>query len=408
MRDRAGCAVAHAHREHWARVLAATVRVTRDIDLAEECAQDAYARAVEAWRRTGPPERPGSWLVTVARNRALDLLRRESLWRRALPLLVVDDVPAEEPDAVPDDRLRLVFTCCHPALDRRTQVELTLRLVCGLSTAEVARVLLVRETAMTARITRAKKKIAAARIPYRVPAAEDLPARLDAVCEVVHLVFTAGHTAPAGDGLIRADLVDRAVGLARMLRELLPGPQVDALLALLLLTDARRAGRVRDGRFVPLAEQDRSGWDRAAIAEGVDLLTAALRGHPPSRYAVQAAIAAVHAESPSWADTDWEEIVALYDLLRRLWPGPVVDLNRAVALGMRDGPEAGLAALEPLLDEPCLAGYGYLAAARADLLRRSGRTAEALTCYEEALPLTANAAERDHLTSLIARLRAGP
>ncbi|MFL6117378.1 MAG: RNA polymerase sigma factor [Catenulispora sp.] len=373
-------AVARAHRGHWGAVLAATVRLTRDLDTAEECVQDAYAQALRTWPGHGIPDRPEAWLKTVAGNRARDLLRRESVWRRALPLLVEDDVApdpqdAAEPSALPHDMLRLVFTCCHPALSRDARVALTLRLVCGLSTTEVARAFLVSESTMAARITRAKKKIAAARIPYRVPDAADLPERLSAVCEVVHLVFTTGENAPVGAVLIRDDLVACAVDLARTLHRLLPTAVEPAgLLALLLLIDARRAARVgADGRPVLLADQDRSRWDRRTIAEGTELLTMALRGGSLTRYAVQAAIVAVHVEAPTFEATDWTEIVSLYDVLLRLWPSPVVELNRAVAVGMRDGAQAGLDALAPLAAEPALATYRYLAATRADFLRRLRR-----------------------------------
>nr|BFE58777.1 sigma-70 family RNA polymerase sigma factor [Dactylosporangium thailandense] len=394
-------AVERAHREEWARVLAATARFTRDLDLAEECVQDAYARALDTWPEAGVPERPGAWLTTVARNRALDRLRRESHLRRMLPLLVTDEVA---PPA--DDRLGLVLMCCHPALSRDAQVALTLRLVGGLSTAEVARAYLVPEPAMAARITRAKRKIAAARIPLRVPGPGELPERVAAACEVVHLVYTTGHTAPGGSGLQRTDLADGALAIARMLRLLLPrDAEVAGLLALLLLLDARRDARTAaDGRMLLLAEQDRTRWDAGRIAEGTALLGEALR-RPPSRWAVQAAIAAVHAESPSWEATDWSEICGLYDVLLSLWPSPVVRLNRAVALGFRDGPAAGLAALEPLLAEPALAGYGYLAAARADFLRRLGRTADAALAYEEAIALTLNDVERAFLTRRLSGLR---
>ncbi|MGC5382061.1 RNA polymerase sigma factor [Micromonospora sp. DT68] len=405
--------IARAHRAEWAAVLAATVHYTRDLDLAEECVQDAYAQALQTWgRKTPVPARPAAWLTSVARNRALDRMRRASVLRRALPLLVVDEsVPGPEEGVeapvVDDDRLRLIFTCCHPALSRDAQVALTLRLLCGLSTVEVARAFLVQETTMAARITRAKKKISAARIPYRVPAREELPERVDAVLEVLHLVFTTGHAAPVGESLIRRDLIDGAITLARVMHVLLPGNgEVAGLLALMLLIDSRRESRVgADGRLLLLAEQDRSRWDTGQISEGVALLVESLRRQPPGRYAVQAAIAAVHAEAPSWADTDWAEIVALYDVLRSLWPSPVVDLNRAVALGMRDGPEAGLAALEPLLDMPAMATYGYLSAARADFLRRLQRWAEAETAYEEALALTGNEVERAFLTERLEEIR---
>ncbi|MBC3194310.1 sigma-70 family RNA polymerase sigma factor [Pseudonocardia sp. C8] len=404
-------AVADAHRRGWAFVLAATVRVTRDLDLAEECVQDAYARALTAWAADGVPDNPDAWLTTTARRRALDLHRRRATAHRAQPLLVDDEaVPgperATEAPEIADDRLRLVFTCCHPALARDAQVALTLRLLCGLSTAEVARAFLVPVPTMAARITRAKKKIAAARIPYRVPPRAELPARVDAVLTVVHLLFTTGHAAPAGDDLVRRDLVERAVDLARMLRALLPDDaDVAGLLALVLLTDARREARVDpDGRLVLLADQDRSRWDRRAIGEGAGLVREALRRRPPGRFALMAAIAAVHDEAGSFVETDWREIVALYDLLVAIWPSPVVALNRAVAVGFADGPAAGLTALDALGDEPQLAGYGYLPAARADLLARLGRTAEAGPAYQEALLLTENAVEREYLAARLAQL----
>ena len=403
-------AVAEAHRREWAFVLAATVRLTRDLDLAEECVQDAYAKALTTWASRGVPANPGAWLTTVARRRALDLLRREATRRRSLPLLLDDQVEPEPEEIaaheIADDRLRLIFTCCHPAIAPEAQVALTLRLLCGLSTAEVARAFLVSESTMAARITRAKKKIAAARIPYRVPPADELPARIDTVLTVVHLLFTTGHTAPAGDDLVRRDLVERSLDLARMLRALLPtDADVAGLLALILLTDARSATRVaQDGRLLLLSEQDRTQWDREAISEGVALVREALRRRPPGRFALMAAIAAVHAEAPTWQNTDWREVVALYDVLVQIWPSPVVALNRAVAVGLADGPDAGLEALDALAAEPQLAGYGYLAAARADFLRRLGRTAEARSFYEEALLLTENTIERDFLATRLQQL----
>jgi RNA polymerase sigma factor (sigma-70 family) len=408
-------AVADAHRREWAFVLAATVRVTRDLDAAEECAQEAFAAALTDWGRTGIPARPGAWLTTAARRRALNVVRHRGVEHRHLPLLVEDDaVPGPEDllddgpggAELPDDRLRLIVTCCHPALDRAAQVALTLRLMCGLSTADVARAFLVSEPTMAARITRAKKKIAVARIPYRVPPAAELPERIEAVLAVVHLLFTTGHAPPSGEALVRRDLVERSIELCRMLRRLLPDdPSVAGLLALLLLTDARRETRTGvDGRLLLLEEQDRSRWDSGAIAEGAALVREALRARPPGRYALQAAIAAVHAESPSWNDTDWQEIAALYGVLGELWPSPVVALNRAVAIGFACGADAGLAAVEALAGEPQLAGYGYLPAARADFLRRLGRVDEARAAYAEALSLTGNAVERDFLTTRLLQL----
>ena len=363
---------------------------------------------LRTWAQTGIPDRPAGWLTTVARNRALDVLRRESTLRRALPLLVLDEsVPGPDDGLVDDDRLRLVFTCAHPALSRDAQVALTLRLVCGLSTAEVARGFLVQETTMAARITRAKKKITAARIPYRVPSPDQLAERVSAVLEVVYLIFTTGHTAPVGADLVRQDLVDSAVGLARMLHLLMPNDaEVRALLALLLLIDARRHTRQSaTGRLLLLSEQDRTRWDTRLISEGVGLLTDALRRRPPTRYAVEAAIAAVHAEAPTWQDTAWSEIVALYDVLLRHWPSPVAELNRAVAIGLRDGPQAGLDALTPLLADPALATYGYLSAARADFLRKLRRWRQATEAYEEALALTDNDVERAFLIERLSEVR---
>lgn len=404
-------AVAEAHRKEWAFVLAATIRVTRDLNMAEDCVQDAYAKALTVWSNQGIPGKPGAWLTTVARRRAFDLADRNDVARRALPFLVTDEVAAGsewvEGEEIADDRLRLVFTSCHPALAPEAQAMLALRLLCGLSTPEVARAFMVSETTMAARITRAKKKIAAARIPYRVPPLAELPDRIESVLTVVHLLFTTGHTAPEGADLVRRDLVERALDLARMLRSLLPGnPEVAGLLALILLTDARRRTRLSDeGQLVLLADQDRSQWDGSEIEEGLHLVAEAVRQRRPRRFALMAAIAAVHADSPSWDATDWQELVGLYDLLLDAWPSPVVALNRAVAVGFAAGPAAGLAALEPLETEPQLTTYGYLASARADLLRRLRRIPEALVSYEEALAFTENEVERSFLAQRIADLR---
>jgi RNA polymerase sigma-70 factor (ECF subfamily) len=408
-------ALEDAHRREWALVVAATVRVVRDLDLAEECVQEAYAAALTSWARGGIPDNVAAWLTTAAQRRGIDALRREQTFRAKLPLLVepegcaehpVDDVPGEaEPDSVvPDERLRLIFLCCHPALPREGQVALTLRLVCGVATPDIARAFLVTEPTMAARLTRAKKKIAGSRIPYRVPQADALPERLQGVLGVIHLLFTTGHTAPSGPVLVRVDLVENALRLAQMLRELMPGePEVRGLLALLLVTDARRATRVSaSGRLLRLEEQDRSAWDRAGIAEAHQLVVGALRSGRSGRYALQAAIACLYAEAPSYGETDWAQVLALYDRLLEVWPSPVVALNRAVPLAEVAGPAAALAEVEALRGDPQLAGYQYLPAVEADLLRRLGRAADAAAAYRRALQLTANEAERDFLVARIA------
>jgi RNA polymerase sigma-70 factor (ECF subfamily) len=306
----------------------------------------------------------------------------------------------------PDDRLRLIFTCCHPALAAEAQVALTLRLVCGVATPDIARAFLVSEPTMAARITRAKKKIAVARIPYRVPRHAELPERLRGVLNVVHLLFTTGHTAPSGPSLVRADLIERAMDLTRMLRELMPHEtEVRGLHALLLVTDARRATRADDrGRLIRLEDQDRSRWDRAALAEAETLITGCLRAARPGRYVLQAAIASVYAEAPAYERTDWPQLVALYDELLRVWPSPVVALNRAVPLAMAEGPEAALAEVERIEQDGRLAGYQYLPAVKADLLARLGRTADAAGAYRHALTLTANEAERAFLAERLAAI----
>ena len=404
-------AVAEAHRREWAFVLAATVRVAGDIDTAEEAVQDAYASALSTWGPRGIPKNPGAWLTVTARRRALDMRRRAATERRALPKLLdpveyLPDDPGRGVEDIPDDRLRLIFTCCHPALNPDAQVALTLRLLCGLSTADVARAFLIPEATIAARITRAKKKITAARIPYRVPAATELRERLDGVLSVVYLVYTTGHTAPSGENLMRRDLAERGHELARMLRLLLPGDgDVAGLLALVVLTDARSSARLDEHReLVLLEDQDRSKWDRPAITEGVALLHEALNQRPPGRFALMAAIAAVHDESKSWSDTDWQEILGLYDLLLEKWPSPVVKLNRAIALGFAVGHAEGLAELDALGTEPQLARYPYLAAARADFLTRLGRFDDARVAFEEALILTENDAERRYLQTRLSEL----
>ena len=404
-------AVADAHRREWAFVLAATVRVTGDIDTAEEAVQDAYASALSTWGPRGIPQNPGAWLTVTARRRALDMRRRAAAAQRSLPkLLAPEEFTDHEPDRdsedIADDRLRLIFTCCHPALALDAQVALTLRLLCGLSTADVARAFLLPEATMAARITRAKKKIAAAHIPYRVPAASELRERLDGVLSVVYLVYTTGHTAPSGADLMRRDLAERGLELARMLRFLLPHDRdVAGLLALVVLTDARRFARLDERRELVLMEnQDRSKWDRPAIEEGAALLREALNSRPPGRFAIMAAIAAVHDESESWSGTDWQEILGLYDVLMETWPSPVIQLNRAIALGFAVGPAEGLAELDALGAEPQLARYPYLAAARGDFLSRLGRFGEARLAFEEALILTDNEAERRYLRTRLSEL----
>ncbi|MHB8379700.1 MAG: RNA polymerase sigma factor [Acidimicrobiales bacterium] len=391
-------------------MLAATIRVTGDIDVAEECVHDAFARALVAWPKSGIPKKTGAWLTTVARRRAIDTLRRQTSQKRLLTNFIEPPqwAPAIEGDLprIPDDRLRLIFTCCHPALSPETQVALSLRLLCGLATSEVARAFLVSEPTMAARITRGKKKIATSHIPYRVPGTDELPERVDAVLSALHLVFTTGHTAPSGSDLMRRDLVERALDLARLLRRLLPDDaEVAGLLALMMLTDARRHTRTdNQGALLLLSEQDRSLWDREAIVGGVALVREALRVRPARRFALMAAIAALHAEAPSWEETDWREIIAIYDALLVEWASPVVALNRSVAVGIADGPEAGLAAIEDLTSDGQLLGYNYLASTRADFLRRLGRDDEARTAYREALELSDNDVERAFLTSRLNEL----
>ncbi|MEU0509044.1 DUF6596 domain-containing protein [Amycolatopsis sp. NPDC006125] len=396
-------AVADAHRREWARVLAATVRVTRDLDLAEECVQDAYAAALDSWARDGVPDRPAAWLTTAARHNALDALRRAATLRAKLPLLV--EPAADSP--VADDPLRLVFLCCHPALSAEAQVALTLRLVCGVPTPDVAAAFLVPPATMAARITRAKKKIAAARIPFRMPAPAERPERLDAVLTTIHLLFTTGHTAPSGESLMRVACAERALELARLLRELVPDSrEVRGLLALLLAGHARRATRTDGtGRLLLLSEQDRSRWDRAALAEADELVVTSLRGGPPGRFALQAAIAMLHASAPSYEATDWPQILVLYDELAKVWPSPVVALNRAVAVAMVDSPAQALAEVTALEGDRRLSGYHYLPAVKADLLRRLGRPVEAAAAYEHALRLTDNETERAFLADRLAEMR---
>jgi RNA polymerase sigma-70 factor (ECF subfamily) len=392
-------------REERGRLLATLVGQFGDLDLAEEVASDAVAAALERWPVDGVPGRPGAWLLTTARRKAVDRLRRDKTYAARIAVLQAEadrngSVAAlAEDEDVPDERLRLFFTCCHPALPLDAQVALTLRCLAGLSTPEVARAFLVPAATMAQRIVRAKRKIKGARIPFRVPQAGELPARVPGVLRVVYAIFTEGYAASAGSDLVRADLADEAIRLARILHRLLPRErEVAGLLALMLLVDARREARTGpDGQPVLLDEQDRSRWNRAFIEEGRHLVVTALRGGPPGPYALQAAIAAVHDEAADVTTTDWPQVVALYDVLADVAPSPVVALNRAVAVAMRDGPAAGLVLLDALAADERLRGYHLLPAARADLLRRLGRREEAAAAYRQALALVGNAPERAYL-----------
>jgi RNA polymerase sigma-70 factor (ECF subfamily) len=390
-------AVERVFREEYGRLIAALVRRFGDIDIAEEAAGEALVTALEKWPEDGVPANPGGWLTVTAGNRAIDRIRREKLRdaKHQAALMITDDTPHEPTGVVEDDRLRLLFTCCHPALAPEARVALTLRLLGGLTVPEIAQAFLVQETTMGQRITRAKKKIAAANVPYRIPEPEDLPERLSGVLTVLYLVFNEGYLASGDAAPIRAELTAEAIRLTRILRGLMPDePEVTGLLALMLLTEARRESRMRDGTLVTLDQQDRHGWDRGLIDEGHGLVRECLALDRPGRYQVLAAINAVHTDAPSVADTDWAQVVALYDQLVALDPNPVVALNRAVAVAELDGPDVALA----LVDHLPLTGYHAWHVARADLLRRTGRTQEARDEYDAAITATHNTAERAYLT----------
>jgi RNA polymerase sigma-70 factor (ECF subfamily) len=399
------------YRSESRRVFATLIRLLGDFDLAEDALHDAFRAAMEQWPRDGVPASPRAWLVSTGRFKAIDGLRRRARFDASLATLAhqldvsADDEFAIDDEGIADDRLRLIFTCCHPALSPEARVALTLREVCGLTTEEIARAFLTTPTTLAQRIVRAKAKIRDARIPYEVPAPAALPERLDTVLRVIYLVFSEGYAASSGASLTRPDLTEEAIRLDRLLRELLSEPEVTGLLALMLLHESRRVARTTaEGDIVLLEDQDRSLWDREMIAEGIALVEEALASRRFGPYTLQAAIAAVHAAAPAAAATDWAQIVGLYDALLQAEPSPIVELNRAVAVAMRDGPEAGLALIDAILERGELSDYHLAHAARADLYRRLGRTAEARDAYERAFALARQEPERRFLGHRLAQL----
>ncbi|MFL5584130.1 MAG: RNA polymerase sigma factor [Gemmatimonadaceae bacterium] len=402
--------VEEIYRSDSRRVLATLIRLLGDFDLAEEAMHDAFAVAVEKWAETGIPANPRSWLISTGRFKGIDRLRRgarlEEINSSMIDRLEGTQAPQRDDDEVEDDRLRLIFTCCHPALGPDAQIALTLREVCGLTTEEVAHAFLTPPPTVAQRIVRAKSKIRDARIPYEIPSRPDLPERLDSVLRVIYLVFNEGYLASSGDSLTRADLSGEAIRLGRLLVELLPEPEAMGLLALMVLHEARRASRTTAaGEMVLLEDQDRSLWNREQIDEGVELVEAALRSHRFGPYTLQAAIAAVHAEARDSQSTDWRQIVGLYDLLLRTEPSPIIELNRAAAVAMSDGPEAGLALIDAILVRGDLAEYHLAHAARGDLNRRLGRVDQAIASYETALRLATQVTERRFLLRRLEELR---